>query len=248
MITPYPTLGKPKAKVLVDAFMAGCGDLKQDAAVFYGVNDTNIDHWRRVQRMGTPYYSIDNSYFDETRGFKEPHAQFRITKNRFQVQAQGMASDGRRFAVLGVQLQPWKVRGPDSHIVLCQQSDEFMQDVAKYPGNWLRGATTATRWEHPHHAVVIRTWDRDKAKLARSLPQDLEGAFLLATHSSAAAVTALIHGVPVRVSSMSALWGCNFDRKNDNCPVRLTAMGVLADNQWSLEEIASGKAWSWLNK
>lgn len=247
-MTPYPTLGKPKAKVLLDAFMAGCGDLKQDAAVFYGVNDTNIEHWRRVQRMGTTYYSIDNAYFDQTRGFKEPHAQFRVTRNRFQVQAQDTASDGRRFAALGIQLRPWQPPRPGQHIVVCPQSDEFMRDIAKYPGDW---AGSTLKWvcaKYPGSPVVVRTWSRDKLKAARSLPQDLENAHLLVTHSSAAAVTALVHGVPVQVSSMSALWGCNFDRTNDNCPVRLAAMGVLADNQWTIEEIASGKAWSWINK
>lgn len=245
---PYPTLGKPKAKVLLDAFMAGCGDLKQNAAVFYGVNETNIEHWRRVQRMGTPYYSIDNSYFDETRGFKEPHAQFRITKNRFQVQAADTTSDGQRFAALGIQLQPWKTEQKGQHVVVCPQSDAFMRDIAKYPGDWTRTTLEAVCRMYPDSPVVVRAWDRDKVQSAITLPQDLENAHLLVTHCSAAAVTALIRGVPISVSSMSALWGCNFDRKNDNCPVRLTAMGVLADNQWSLEEMASGKAWAWLNR
>lgn len=244
-MTPYPTLGKPKAKVLLDAFMAGCGDLKQPAAVFYGVNETNIEHWRRVRRDDTTYYSIDNSYFDEARGFKEPHAQFRITKNKFQVQADRLTSDGDRFAALGIKLQPWKHPGVGSHTVVCQQSDAFMRDVARYPGDWLKATLQSLAGASP---VVVRTWDRDKLKLARTLPQDLEHAHLLVTHSSAAAITALIQGIPVLVSSMSALWGCNFNVADDNCPVRLNTLGVLADNQWSLGEIASGKAWGWLNK
>lgn len=244
-MTPYPTLGKPKAKVLLDAFMAGCGDLKQPAAVFYGVNETNIEHWRRVRRTGATYYSIDNSYFDETRGFKEPHAQFRITKNRFQVGARRLASDGSRFAALGIQVKPWKRPCAGSHTVVCQQSDAFMRDVAAWPYDWLKATLRGLTGTSP---VVVRTWDRDKLKSMRSLPQDLENAHLLVAHSSAAAVTALIHGVPVSVDFMSALWGCNFNVADDNCPVRLNTLGVLADNQWSLGEIASGKAWGWLNK
>lgn len=243
-MTPYPTLGKPKAKVLLDAFMAGCGDLKQPAAVFYGVNETNIEHWRRVRRDGTTYYSIDNSYFDETRGFKEPHAQFRITKNRFQVDARRLTSDGSRFAALGIQVKPWKRPCAGSHTVVCQQSDAFMRDIAAWPCDWLKVALADWGGASP---VVVRTWGRDKLKAMRSLPQDLENAHLLVTYSSAAAVTALIHGVPVSVGSMSALWDCNFNVADDNCPVRLNTLGVLADNQWSLGEIASGKAWGWLN-
>jgi hypothetical protein len=244
-MTPYPTLGKPKAKVLLDAFMEGCGDLKENAAVFYGVNETNIEHWREVRRFRRPYYSIDNSYFDQTRGFKEPHAQFRITKNGFQVNANELKSDGLRFAALGIKLQPWRHPTATSHTLVCPQSDAFMRDIAQYPGDWAKDTL-----QHLSHAspVMFRAWGRDKLKAASSLPHDLENAHLLVTHSSAAAVTALIHGVPVQVSSMSALWGCNFDVGNDNCPVRLNVMGVLADNQWSLDEIRQGKAWKWLQK
>lgn len=244
-MTPYPTLGKPKCKVLLDAFMSGCGDMKQDAAVFYGVNETNAEHWRRVQRMGTTYYAIDNSYFDETRGFKEPHAQFRVTRNRMQVQADRLTSDGSRFAALGIQVQPWKHAHPGSHTVVCEQSDNFMHNVVKYPGSWLKNTLHSLTGASP---VVVRTWDRDKLKSMRSLLQDLENAHLLVAHSSAAAVTALVRGVPVSVSAMSALWGCNFNYGDDNCPVRLNTLEVLADNQWSLEEIASGKAWTELQR
>jgi hypothetical protein len=247
-MTPYPTLGKPKAKVLLDAFVEGCGDRHQKAAVFYGVNDSNIQHWWNVRSSGMTYYTIDNSYFDETRGFKEPHAQFRVTKNKFQCDACYETSNGRRFEALGIELKPWKKPTADSHVVVCPQSEEFMRDIAKYPGNWMKDALHRMDAEGSKAPAVIRMWDRDKVKLARSLPQDLENAHLLVTHSSAAAVTALIRGVPVQVSSMSALWGCRFDTSDDADGGRLAALGVLADNQWSISEIKSGRAWTWLNK
>jgi hypothetical protein len=244
-MTPYPTLGKPKAKVLLDAFMAGCGDLKQNAAVFYGVNETNIEHWREVRRFRRPYYSIDNSYFDQTRGFKEPHAQFRITKNAFQVRANELKSDGLRFAALGIKLQPWRHSTATSHTLVCPQSDAFMRDIAQYPGDWVKGTMQSLAHASP---VVFRAWGRDKLKAASSLSQDLENAHLLVTHSSAAAVMAIISGVSVQVSSMSALWGRQFDTTDDADGGRLAALGVLADNQWSLDEIRQGKAWKWLQK
>lgn len=242
-MTPYPTLGKPKAKVLLDAFMEGCGDLKENAAVFYGVNETNIEHWREVRRFRRPYYSIDNSYFDQTRGFKEPHAQFRITKGAFQVKANELKSDGSRFAALGIKLQPWRHPTATSHTLVCQQSDAFMRDIAQYPGDWSKDTLQSMAHASP---VMFRAWGRDKLKATSSLPHDLENAHLLVTHSSAAAVTALIHGVPVRVSSMSALWGCPFDTTDDADGGRFAALGVLADNQWSLDEIRQGKAWACL--
>ena len=73
------------------------------------------------------------------------------------------------------------------------------------------------------------------------------GASTLVTHSSAAAVTAVIEGIPVIVSGMSALaqmrWST--DPEHDQ---RLGFLNVLADNQWTLDEIREGKAWEWLTK
>ncbi len=75
-----------------------------------------------------------------------------------------------------------------------------------------------------------------------SFRDDLADARQLITHSSASAVEALLEGVPVIVSRMSAVFG--IDPVHDT---RLHAMQVLADNQFDMSEIRSGKAWLWLN-
>jgi hypothetical protein len=66
---------------------------------------------------------------------------------------------------------------------------------------------------------------------------------LVVTHSSAAAITALIHGVDVHCDlSASASY---INHRPDKRP---HLMQVLADNQWSLDELKQGKAWQWLNR
>ena len=86
---------------------------------------------------------------------------------------------------------------------------------------------------------MLRPWRPNKPKVQQTLQEALRGANMLITYSSAAAVMALLEGVPVLVSAASAV--CNY--QND----RATLMNALADNQWTLNEIEHGKAWTWLN-
>jgi hypothetical protein len=95
--------------------------------------------------------------------------------------------------------------------------------------------------------VRVRTWQRDKLLQQAGLPSALDGAYTVLTHSSAAAVTATLLGIPAVVSPMSALHNMRWstDPHHDQ---RLRYMQVLADNQWTLDEIREGRAWRWLNR
>lgn len=222
----HPVTGKQKSWDLCNAFLAGAPKNAPDAHVFYGVNDTNLTEWRRVLRGGCDYYWLDNSYFDCVRG-----QQFRITKNRVQHAGTG-ESDGQRFKALGVKIKPARA-SVGGYVLVCHQSDAFMRDIAGDP-NWAWAAVRSVEREVRH-----RRWQSDKLKLQATLLQDLAGAGLLVTHSSAAAVTATLEGVPTITSQMSAAYNVS--------NVEQWA-GVLADNQWTLDEIKSGKAWAWLNR
>jgi hypothetical protein len=74
----------------------------------------------------------------------------------------------------------------------------------------------------------------------RTLHPDLARAYLTVTHSSAAAVESLLAGVPVSVSSFSPCRDVARDQ-------RQRLFNVLADNQWTLDEIRAGVTWKALN-
>ena len=76
-----------------------------------------------------------------------------------------------------------------------------------------------------------------------TLAEDLARSHLVVTHSSAAAVEALLAGVAVRVSPMSPCYGI-MSRQQE---LRQGMFNVLADNQWTLDEIRNGTAWKTLN-
>lgn len=231
MLIACPIPGKKKSADLCATFIEGA---PRDAKgyVFYGVNQSNMGTFKHAKAKGDWFY-IDGSYFDKVRG-----QQFRITKNAFQIRAVDHVSDGLRFAALGVPMQLWKTTRLDEYALAVDQSATFMADLARAP-SWL--ADRVALYVLQGGRVKVRPWSADKLKLATTLAADIEGASVVVTHSSAAAVEALIAGVGSIVSPMSAVYGLHpADRMN--------ALGVLADNQWTIDEIRNGKAWQWLNR
>lgn len=240
----YPVPGKKKSADLCQAFIDGAGDegRASDAAVFYGVTDANYSDWLRVKAEGREFYYIDNSYFDGCRG-----THFRVTRNRLQHDGRG-GSNGVRLTAMGVTVKPWK---QGKHIVVCPQSDLFMRLMAGYPGNWTTYACNAISQVTKRH-IIVRGWQSDKVALSGSLVDDLSDAWALVTWSSAAAVMALLEGVPVFVGTPDcaafdfAGWGLRHIESPRRPHGRETWAAVLADNQWTIEELANGTAWRML--
>lgn len=243
-VTCYPTPGKIKASRICDEFMRGvraAGDtarcfpgtptwLEPGAAVFYGVTPETQHLWQQAKAEGRDWYYIDNSYFDAARG-----THYRITRNA--IQHQGItASDGKRFAELGISIKPWREGG--EHVVMCLQSPVFMKTVA--------GIDQARWFDEIRDSVInkqirIRGWSGNKKQQMDTLPADLERAAMLVTWSSAAAITALLEGIPVLCGEQCAAFGIVFAE-------RKAWANSLADHQWTLAEIRDGTAWKALSK
>ena len=82
---------------------------------------------------------------------------------------------------------------------------------------------------------------------SRPLATDLEDAWCVVTHSSTAAVEAVIAGVPVFVEPTCAaapVGRTDLDIENPVYPEREPWVAALARRQWSREEVSSGKAWA----
>lgn len=205
--------------------------------MFFGVNDTNINAWKGAKAADEPFYFCDNSYFDESR-----QQYFRVTRNALQHSGAG-SSDGSRFRALGVEIRPWRVSG--EHVVICPHSEHFMRRIALYDGDWTADAKAALR-ERTGRELRVRNWSPDKGKLAASLQDDLANAHALVTWSSAAAVTAVLAGVPVVCMgpcAVAPMGGRIEDIEALPTPEREKWAGVLADAQWTLAEMRSGDAW-----
>ncbi len=251
MIYCYPVHGKQKALDICRAFAQGCGgQVVEDAphlmpgpAFFFGVDESIAHLWREVRSSAAnEFYYCDNSYFDQTR-----QTYFRVTKNALQHSGKG-ESNCERFVQLGIPIVPRRYGG--KHLVVCPQSDSFMQTVVGYKGDWgadtmktLRGLTA--------REIHYRSWSGNKGKLAATLHDDLKDAYALVTWSSAAAITAILNGIPAFCSYQCAAAPVSAGPLQTHLPAPHFAAasvvrnwaGVLADNQWTLDEIRAGVAW-----
>lgn len=233
-----PVRRKQKSVDICAAFMAGAPE-DAPGSVFYGVENDNLEEWSAAQ--SECYWYIDNSYFDTSRG-----TYFRVTRNAMQHSGSG-ESDGRRFRSLRAAIRPWRKHG--RHILVCPQSDHFMR-LCGYYGDWTADTVRALS-KVSDRPIRIRLWSPDKAKLAATLESDLIGAHCLVTHSSAAAISAVLAGVPVVCTAKcaaSAMSGGLADVESLPTPEgREQWASVLADNQWTLAEFRDGTAWRMLN-
>lgn len=232
MLTGHPVPGKRKSADLIAAFIAGAPKSAK-GHVFYGVTETNVDAWRKVRASGEDWFYCDNSYLDAVRG-----QQFRVTKNALQHNGQGQ-TDGKRLAKIDVELEHY--RANEGYVLVIPQSEGFMRLVVNSAGNWLEHQMMPLA-----QPFMVRPWSPDKPKLASTLRRDLMGARLLLTYSSAAAVAAVLAGVRV-VCSEDCAAHCFSGVKVSSDAERWRWAGVLADNQFSLDEFRNGTAWSYLH-
>lgn len=240
MVKPYPQPGKAKSDHILSALAEGAGGAAEGGTpAFFGV--VGIEPVWRAAREAGAYLYCDNSYFDATRG-----THFRVGRNALQTVAE--KPDWDRRSELNLGLQPWRRGG--GHIVIAAQSDHFMKEVADWPGGvvaW-QESVLLTLKKHTDRTILFRHWSRDKGERARTLRQDLDGAWALVTHMSAAANEALLFGVPVFVTGacaaiemgLSQLERIESPRRPDG---RQEWAARLAASQWTLEELKKGFWW-----
>lgn len=210
-------------------------------AFFYGVTDELHKIYLASIGSGYGYYYCDNSYFDCSR-----QLYYRVTRNAFQLSSLGVTDYARlkQMELMGLAIQPWRKNG--SHVVVCEQSDQFMR-LCGYRGSWLEDTLDTLR-DSTDRPLRIRQWMRDKTRAMRTLQDDLKGAWALVTHSSAAANEALLAGVPVFVSGQCAALPFSRDIRSVEEPFypnnREEWAAGLAANQWTADEMRSGKCWN----
>ena len=189
---------------------------------------SNLNTLKHAIDGGFDYVYADHAYFKR-------HQFYRLTKNAKFHTGEGK-TDGKRLKALGMRPKKW-VKG--RHIVLASQSYAFFERQGINLFDWEQRMAFKIQ-KHTDRPIITRN-KKDK----RSFEEDLKDAWLLVTHSSNAALDALMVGVPVictdpcHASSMATNGFENIE--NPHYPDdRLRWAGVLADNQWTLDEIRKG--------
>lgn len=226
------------------AFAKGChGTITDETELFPGPVALfgSPSRWpvlRQAQAEGREFYYADHAYYSRGRG-----KYFRITKNAYQHDGRGV-SDGSRFkAFPQMAVQPWRKRG--RYIVLCPNSAAYFALHGLDVEQWLREVKVVLR-QHTDRPITTR-WKVQRAD--RPITEDLELAWAVVVFSSAAALDALAYGVPVfTLAPFAASYRMGLsDLSKIETPFypddRHECLSVLADNQWTVQEILKGEAW-----
>jgi DNA-binding transcriptional LysR family regulator len=247
MLTAYLNRGGG-GNTLIRAFADGVGcplryaedevGYRPGVPVVWGVlrgSDRVLSHARA---HGQYFFYCDHAYVDRGHG-----RRYRITRNGYEA-GRVRACPDDRLAELGLKPEPWR-RGGRS-ILICPPTGFFM--AAHGCQGWLERTLEVLR-AHTDRPLVIREKPRP-GELVQPLQEALLDAHALVCHSSNVAIEAVLAGVPVFVAPTSAAAPVGLtDLQAIEAPMhpdRRAWLAHLAYSQFSLEEIASGKAWQLL--
>jgi hypothetical protein len=239
--------------------------LRPGDVFMYGALRGLLPTLRQAQREGRNWFYADNGYFLPG---KTEQNYFRITKNALQHDGSGRATtDGKwRATRLGITLKPWRKSG--GHIVVCPPGHLFGATFGFSADAWIE-KTVETLKQHTDREIRFRmktSWNdakpvdiirrstgKPKTSVTTPLSEEIRDAWALVTHSSNAAVEAVVAGIPVfctepcgasamGLSDLSKIESPRTDGDRENW------VGVIAANQWMLAEMRNGKAWRDLNQ
>ena len=230
----------PHSRIVGGAYAQGCQGQVIDVspqtrllagpAVVYGILRGCGDIIKQCEHVKRPYFHIDHGYFRPGHydGF------YRVSRNGLQCRiSRDFAPD--RFEALNVPVRPWKRTGRT--VVIAPLSAHVGRHIGVDPGEWLE----SVRAEIPNwtdRPVAI------KPKGEGSLATVLQDAWCLVTHSSNAAVDALLQGVPVITLGKSAVNPVSWHWKHMETPEwydREPVFWGLAYHQWTLDEMRRGE-------
>lgn len=252
MLHVYQT-AQGKNKVICQAFAAGCGApivppyplLPGDMFCFgalRGLLPTLQQAWQEKRRV----YYCDNGYFHAGRRIRDK-GYYRVTVGGLQHDGTGTAAPDR-WKRLNLDIKPWRKSG--RHIVLCPVARLLAVILNIDADLWLK-ETLATLREHTDRPIRVRkkmSYVEAVATGGVPLSEDLVGAWALVTHSSNAAVEALLAGVPVFCTDPCGAYRMGLpDLFRIEAPVmpddREQWAWNLAAAQWRLDEMRSGQCW-----
>jgi hypothetical protein len=194
---------------------------------------------RQAQLEGRDWYYGDHGYFGRRR-------YFRITKNRYQHDGLWTSTPpSHRFQAFGRNVVPWKKEG--RHVLVCPNSEIYCRLHGFDVRSWINMVELTVRG---HSDREVRTrWKTTQYPIA----YDLKDCWAVVVFSSAAALDALIAGIPVFVLApwaAGARMGLS-DLTQIETPFyptdREPFLWALANQQWTLQEILDGHAWRVLN-
>jgi hypothetical protein len=207
----------------------------RDIPIVWGVLRGSDRIISRARAQDLYFFYVDHAYFNRGHG-----KTYRIARNAYEAGRIRLCPDDRLKA-LGLDVQPWRKSGRE--IIVCPPTEYFMH--AHGCADWLE-TTMAHLRQVTDRPIIVREKPQPDEE-AVPLPQALQTAHALVTHSSNVAIEAACLGTPVFVSAASAAAPIGrtslADIESPIWPDRQPWLAHLAYNQFSFEEIENGTAW-----
>lgn len=212
---------------------AGASTLPQGEHICYGVLRGADAVLKASERLGLPWYHIDNGYFRPGHF----HGYYRISKGNTQAHFSPMqAMTGERWRSLDLAIAPWQ-RNPFGHVLICPPTPAMGEFFGIDVDVWLRHVQE-TLSAHSVRPVLVR-----HKHASSPLEDDLRGAYAVVTFNSSVAWQALQQGIPAIADRQCVVHSWNHfnfaDIEQDltQCD-RLALFQFLANNQFTLNEFA----------
>lgn len=243
---------------IMAAFARGCGGkvihdetLRDDGiAIIWGQIYCSNRLMKECEAKGIPFFQIDNGYFHAANG-NEMSGYYRVTLNKLAKNWIDKRA-GDRFREHGIEIRPWKAQPSYDRglVVLAVPGRNFGVYLGLSMDKWavdIKGQILSCT----NRKVLVR----DKTKIPPLVDVlDSSNGYAVVTHSSNAAVEAVIAGYPVFCHELCAAApvGNGLDFANINNPERPDNReewaNSLAYSQFTLNEMESGLAWSILKE
>lgn len=205
----------------VDAISPDKWDRKTPV-IGYGILRGCGDVFNHCERMGIPWFNVDNGYFKPGHFDGYYRISFRGTQQRFD---RRWAKNGNRFNQLGIELLPMR---NDGNSVLVVPPTEAVADFFGFSvSRWVSATIQSLKYNNNKHIVV-----RHKTE-ATPLDQQLNDAYQVVTFNSGVGWEALRRGIRVVSSKYSTIGTADGVDRAD-------IFKFMANNQLTLEQIAKG--------
>jgi hypothetical protein len=214
-----------------DARIVSTAHLMPGSAMVYGILRGCGDIIKECEWLGRDYYHVDHGYTG--RGYYDGY--FRISRNALQATGRWTDPPKRdRWDKLAKTFDPWRKEGET--VVICPISDYLGRFLGIDPEKW----TDSVVRELSHYTdrpVIV------KPKGGEPLFKVLEDAWCLVTHSSNAAVDAILRGVPSITLGRSIANPVSWSFEHIEAPIwpeREEWCWNMAYQQFTLEEFRRG--------
>jgi len=179
------------------------------------------------------YWHIDHGYFMRSSDPDLFDGYYRINKNNLWHNGSGDHT-WDRFNSLNIKLKDWRKTG--EHVVIVPPS-KHMASIFNME-TWLEKTIFKVK-KYTDRKILVST------KFKNPVSEVMKNAWCIVADHSNSAIDAMIEGVPVIFTNPARKLGTIEDIENP--PMDREFLKNLAHQQWTLEEIKIGKAWSDLN-